>query len=129
MLQRNVLNELSKQILSGRVSKDSALVLDSFDGKVIFRNVEARFIAALQNPPQKNSGRVLHVYLFFRIAAMRKQQVLDSIAELPDEFMAEDLIERIIFMEKVERGLKDAREGRTISINEARTRLAEKWQK
>ena len=46
VLQRNVLNELSKQILSGRVNKDSALVLDSFDGKVIFRNVDARLIAS-----------------------------------------------------------------------------------
>jgi ATP-dependent Clp protease ATP-binding subunit ClpB len=38
VLQRNVLNELSKQILSGRVNKDSALLLDSFDGKIVFRN-------------------------------------------------------------------------------------------
>jgi len=46
VLQRNVLNELSKQILSGRVNKDSALVLDSFDGKIIFRNVEKAGVEA-----------------------------------------------------------------------------------
>lgn len=60
---------------------------------------------------------------------MKKQQVLASIAELPDEFMVDDLIERLLFMEKVERGLQDAREGRTLKVEEARTRLAAKWQK
>ena len=34
------LNELSKQILSGKVSKDAAIVLDCFDKEVIFRNKE-----------------------------------------------------------------------------------------
>lgn len=81
-------------------------------------------------PASEESGAGFpFIFVFPENLDMRKQQVLDSIAELPEEFMAEDLIERLIFMEKVERGLKDAREGRTMSLEEARRRLAEKWQK
>ncbi|HEU4496809.1 MAG TPA: AAA family ATPase, partial [Flavobacterium sp.] len=38
VVQKEVLNELSKEILSGRVSTDSIILLDSFDGKLVFRN-------------------------------------------------------------------------------------------
>jgi ATP-dependent Clp protease ATP-binding subunit ClpB len=38
VVQREVLNELSKEILSGKVTLDSIILLDSFDGKLIFRN-------------------------------------------------------------------------------------------
>jgi ATP-dependent Clp protease ATP-binding subunit ClpB len=32
------MNELPKEILAGKVSKDSDIVLDVFDGKMVFRN-------------------------------------------------------------------------------------------
>ncbi len=38
VIQRHVMNELSKEILAGKVSKDSDIVLDVFDGKMVFRN-------------------------------------------------------------------------------------------
>lgn len=38
VVQREVLNELSKQILSGTVTKDSIILLDSFEDKLVFRN-------------------------------------------------------------------------------------------
>jgi len=60
---------------------------------------------------------------------MRKQQVLATVDSLPDEFLAEELIERLIFMEKVDRGIRDAEEGRTITLQEAKERLDRKWQK
>lgn len=37
VIQRMVLNELSKQILAGAIDKTEAVVLDVFDGKVVFR--------------------------------------------------------------------------------------------
>jgi ATP-dependent Clp protease ATP-binding subunit ClpB len=40
VIQREVLNELSKDILSGKVTTDSIILLDSFDGKLVFRNKE-----------------------------------------------------------------------------------------
>ena len=38
VIQREVLNQLSKEILSGNVTSDSIILLDSFDGKLVFRN-------------------------------------------------------------------------------------------
>lgn len=38
VIQREVLNELSKQILAGKVNKDSVIVLDCFEQQVVFRN-------------------------------------------------------------------------------------------
>jgi ATP-dependent Clp protease ATP-binding subunit ClpB len=38
VIQKEVLNELSKEILAGKVTIDSIILLDSFDGKLIFRN-------------------------------------------------------------------------------------------
>ncbi|MDN3706185.1 ATP-dependent chaperone ClpB [Myroides ceti] len=38
VVQREVLNELSKQILAGEVKTDSIILLDSFEGKLVFRN-------------------------------------------------------------------------------------------
>lgn len=38
VIQREVLNELSKMILSGKVDKDAEILLDNKDGKLTFRN-------------------------------------------------------------------------------------------
>jgi ATP-dependent Clp protease ATP-binding subunit ClpB len=38
VLQKKVLNELSKKVLSGEISKDQTIVLDSFENQLIFRN-------------------------------------------------------------------------------------------
>lgn len=38
VIQKYILNELSKQILSGSVQKDSEILLDVFDNQVVFRN-------------------------------------------------------------------------------------------
>jgi ATP-dependent Clp protease ATP-binding subunit ClpB len=38
VIQRDVLNTLSKEILSGNIKTDSIILLDSFDGQLVFRN-------------------------------------------------------------------------------------------
>jgi ATP-dependent Clp protease ATP-binding subunit ClpB len=38
VIQREILNELSKEILAGKVTNDSRILLDAFDGKFVFRN-------------------------------------------------------------------------------------------
>src|SRR5690606_29827930 len=38
VIQKRILNELSKEILSGKVSRDSVIKLDMFDGKFVFLN-------------------------------------------------------------------------------------------
>lgn len=38
VIQREVLNELSKEILAGTLKTDSIILIDAFDGKLVFRN-------------------------------------------------------------------------------------------
>jgi len=38
VIQKDVLNQLSKEILSGKVTTDSIILLDAFDGELVFRN-------------------------------------------------------------------------------------------
>ncbi len=38
VIQREVLNQLSKEILAGKVTSESIILLDSFDGQLVFRN-------------------------------------------------------------------------------------------
>ena len=38
VIQKEVLNELSKELLSGRITTDSIILLDAFDQKLVFRN-------------------------------------------------------------------------------------------
>lgn len=38
VIQREVLNTLSKEILAGNIKTDSIILLDSFDGQLVFRN-------------------------------------------------------------------------------------------
>lgn len=44
VIQREVLNQLSKEILAGKVTVDSVILLDSFDGKLVFRNGETELL-------------------------------------------------------------------------------------
>jgi ATP-dependent Clp protease ATP-binding subunit ClpB len=38
VLQKQILNELSKQLLEGRINKDKDIIVDMFDNKFVFRN-------------------------------------------------------------------------------------------
>jgi ATP-dependent Clp protease ATP-binding subunit ClpB len=40
VIQKKILNELSKQILSGKIDKDSKIKLDMFDNQFVFLNTQ-----------------------------------------------------------------------------------------
>ena len=46
---------------------------------------------------------------------LSKREVLRTLKSMPDEFVAEDLIERIVLMEKIARGLADSAAGRVLT--------------
>jgi hypothetical protein len=51
---------------------------------------------------------------------MTKEAVIKVVNNLPDEFEVNELLDKLIFMAKVERGLKDAKEGRTKTLEEVK---------
>lgn len=57
---------------------------------------------------------------------MTKEQVVFSLQELPESFELEQLIERLISLQKMEEGLEQVRRGEVMTVEQAKTRLA-KW--
>ena len=45
---------------------------------------------------------------------MKREKVINAVKELPQEFAIEELVETLIFVEKVERGLNQHEEGKTV---------------
>jgi len=57
---------------------------------------------------------------------MKRDKAIETIKELPQEFDLDDLIERLIFVEKVEKGLEQLDEGKTVPHEKAKE-LTKKW--
>ncbi len=52
-----------------------------------------------------------------------KAQMLKAIQELPADATVEDAVERLYFIQKIERGIAQAEAGQTVSHAEARRRM------
>ncbi len=59
---------------------------------------------------------------------MTKDSAVTAIKEMPQEFELDDLIEKLIFIEKVEEGLKQIDEGKKIPLDEVR-KIVREWRK
>lgn len=60
---------------------------------------------------------------------MTKTILSEVVEQLPEEFSIDELVERLKFMERMERGRQQYREGKTLSHEEAMKRLEQRWQK
>jgi predicted transcriptional regulator len=59
---------------------------------------------------------------------MKKSQLLETLQAMPDEFPVDELIEKLIVLQKIEEGQKQVRAGQVYTEEEAKKRL-EKWLK
>lgn len=59
---------------------------------------------------------------------MTKKKLLQTIKDLPENFSIDELLDRIIFIQKVEAGLEQSANGKSISNIEAKNKL-KKWLK
>ena len=57
---------------------------------------------------------------------MRRDKVLEAVKEFPQEFDLEELIEKLVFMEKVEKGIAQLDEGKTVSHEQVKE-ITKKW--
>jgi len=60
---------------------------------------------------------------------MKKHTVIETLESFDDEFDAEKLIEKILFVDKIERGLKDAEQGKLIDFKQVKQTFFDKWDK
>lgn len=59
---------------------------------------------------------------------LTKTTVKETIERLPDSFSIDELIDELVFVEKVQKGLQQSKEGKVLSNEEAKKRLS-KWLK
>jgi predicted transcriptional regulator len=52
-----------------------------------------------------------------------KDRILKAVEDLPDDATLEEAIEKLCFLAKVERGVKQANEGNTVPHDEVKDRL------
>ena len=57
---------------------------------------------------------------------MKRDKAINTVKELPQEFELEDLLEKLVFVEKVENGLKQLKKGKTVSHEKVKE-IAKKW--
>ena len=57
---------------------------------------------------------------------MKRDKALETIKELPGEFDLEELMEKLVFVEKIEKGLKQLEKGETI-LHEKVKKVIKKW--
>lgn len=57
---------------------------------------------------------------------MNKKTALDSINDMPQNFELDELFERLLVIEKIERGREDVKNKRTLTHNEVKEQLS-KW--
>jgi predicted transcriptional regulator len=57
-----------------------------------------------------------------------KEKAIELIKSLPDEFSIEDLMDRMILLNKIEIGLKQAEAGETYTTEQAK-RMVKEWSK
>jgi hypothetical protein len=59
---------------------------------------------------------------------LSKTKVIKTVKELPDNFSLEELMDKIIFLNKIETGREQSKEGKVFSTSQAKKRLS-KWLK
>lgn len=57
-----------------------------------------------------------------------KKNLLLAIKEMPDSFSIDELLDHLLFVHKVETGLKQSAKGKAISTDEAKSKL-KRWLK
>ncbi len=59
---------------------------------------------------------------------MKKSTIIHALNELPNQFDLDNFLERLIVIEKIDEGMKEARVGKTISHDKVK-KLVAKWHK
>lgn len=60
--------------------------------------------------------------------ALDKKKIIDSLRDLPEKTTAEEAMERLYLLAKIEKGIKQADEGQCVSHKDAKEKM-KKWLK
>lgn len=57
---------------------------------------------------------------------MKKSKVIDTVKDLPEEFELDELLEKLIFIEKVDLGLAQTEEGKVVTHEKVKE-IVKQW--
>ena len=57
---------------------------------------------------------------------MKRDRAMETVKEFPQEFDLEELIERLVLVEKIEKGLQQIEEGKTVPHEQVKE-MIKKW--
>ena len=60
---------------------------------------------------------------------MKRETAINTINELPKEFQLEDLVEKLFFIEKVQKGLVQAKKDKPVKHEKVIDHFRKKWSK
>jgi predicted transcriptional regulator len=63
-----------------------------------------------------------------KLNAMKREKVLEALNELPKEFELDVLLEKLVFVDKVNEGLSQIKKGKTLTHDKVKETVS-KWQK
>jgi hypothetical protein len=63
-----------------------------------------------------------------KLNAMKREKVIETLKELPKEFELDVLLEKLVFVEKVNEGLSQIKKGKTLTHDKVKETVL-KWQK
>ncbi|WP_345230425.1 hypothetical protein [Olivibacter ginsenosidimutans] len=66
--------------------------------------------------------------MFKEVNMLTKTRLINSLDKLPEQFSIDELVDHVVLIEKVQRGLDDVSQGKVNTREEARQKLA-KWLK
>ncbi|MCX6294111.1 MAG: hypothetical protein NT127_07440 [Sphingobacteriales bacterium] len=63
-----------------------------------------------------------------KLNTMKREKVIETLKELPKEFELDVLLEKLVFVEKVNKGLSQIKKGETLTHEKVKETVL-KWQK
>lgn len=63
-----------------------------------------------------------------KLNTMKREKVLEALKDLPKEFELDVLLEKLVFVEKVNKGISQIKKGETVTHEKVKETLL-KWQK
>jgi predicted transcriptional regulator len=112
-----------------KVTKKEKSNSNSIYNKLMNTNLKDVF----QMPPHRQAVSVsqkpeIHQKLLILLKSinMKREKVIDTIKDLPQEFELEELLERLVFVEKVESGLKQLETGKVVPHDRLKE-IVKKW--
>ena len=127
-LKKRLIQKINQTENNGILEEMYRLIVNEDTDSNIYILSDDQKNAVEEAQQQFKNGRFLNSDHIISETMLTKDQLNNTIKTLPDSFTIDELIEQVIFMEKVEEGYQQSDAGKVIS-NEDVKLMIDKWSK